>query len=830
MVKKALSERRFPLTLAAALWWLLPLCVALTGSLWASESVQVIPGATGDVLLNEGWDYYENPAVEPSGLEGVAAQSVNLPHSWNALDATDAEPGYRRDASWYRKQLKIAPETDPKRYLLYFEGANMRADVYVNGQRAGGHVGGYLGFEVDITDYLDFDGSEEILVRVDNGVDRDLIPSQKADYVMFGGLTRDVFLRVRPALHVASVQVDTPGVSADSAEVRGKVFIRNRAGAERDHVVQFEIMDERGKSVSRARLDIAAGDGESVHTIPLMPVENPNLWSTDNPHLYTLKVALLTAEGAEVHAMETTFGLRWFEFADDGAFLLNGKRLLLRGTHRHEEHAGYGSAMPNELHVRDMEMIKEMGANFVRLGHYPQDPSVYRAADRLGLILWDELPWNRGGMGGDEWKANAEAMLREMIRQNRNHPSVFFWSLGNEIYWLPDFEGGDDEEAMNAFLRHLNAIAHELDPSRMTSIRKYYAGWDIVDVFSPSIWAGWYGGGYFQYADALAEAQKKYPRFLHMEYGGSSHVGRHSWNPPGGNGLRGGQVSVEEMVNQSGVVSVAKGGDWSESYIVDLFDWHLMVSESQPGFAGNAQWAFKDFATPLRPENPIPYMNQKGLVDREGRPKEAYWVFKSRWSEDPFCHIYGHSWKQRHGEAGSTRQIRAYCNTTTAQLYLNGAPLDEKQRDLSVFPASGLFWDVELVEGKNQLRVTGRSDGKDVAEDSLEIGYTEQSFGKPAEIRLTAHPGDDGLVLIEAVAVDSKGRRVHSASERIYFSHTNPGSGGALLQDHGTPDKSAVIELANGRAAILFDPKDGASGAVIEARTQNLKGNWIEVP
>ncbi|NNJ80385.1 MAG: DUF4982 domain-containing protein [Xanthomonadales bacterium] len=829
MAKNLRFNSRYPSTSSAAIGWFLSLCFCLTGSLWASDSVQKIPGATGDVLLNEGWDYYENPAAEPADLEGVAAYRVSLPHSWNALDATDAEPGYRRDASWYRKLLKIPPETDPMRYLLYLEGANMRADVYVNGQRAGGHVGGYLGFEVDITDHLEFDGSEEVLVRVDNGIDRDLIQSQKADYELFGGLTRDVFLRVRPAIHISAVQADTPRVSADSAEVKGKVYIRNTTGAKRDHFLKFEIMDEQGDSVAKARLGIVAGEGEDAHTIPLMVVENPDLWSTDDPHLYTLKTALTDEDGAELHATETTVGLRWFGFAENGAFLLNGERLLLRGTHRHEEHAGYGAAMPNELHVRDMEMIKEMGANFVRLGHYPQDPSVYRAADRLGLILWDELPWNRGGMGGDEWKANSERMLREMIQQNRNHPSVFFWSLGNEIYWLPDFEGGDDEEAMNEFLRHLNAVAHELDPSRMTTIRKYYAGWDIVDVFSPSIWAGWYGGGYSQYAEALTEAQQKYPRFLHMEYGGSSHVGRHSWNPPGGNGLEGGQASVEEMVNQSGVVSVAKGGDWSESYIVDLFDWHLLVSESQPDFAGNAQWAFKDFATPLRPENPIPYMNQKGLVDREGRPKEAYWVFKSRWSDAPFCHIYGHSWRERHGEAGSSQQIRAYCNTATAQLFVNGEAQGEKQRDLSVFPAGGLFWDVNLAEGKNRLRVVGRSGDDNAVEDLLEIEYTEQPFGKVAEIRLQAHPREDGLVLIEAVVVDSEGRRVHSASERVYFSNTNAGGGGMLLQAHGTPDKSAVIELANGRAAILFDPRNGGFGSVIEARTQNLKGNWIRV-
>ena len=285
------------------------------------------------------------------------------------------------------------------------------------------------------------------------------------------------------------------------------------------------------------------------------------------------------------------------------------------------------------------------------------------------------------------------------------------------------------------------------------------------------------------------------------------------------------------MVNQSGVVSVARGGDWSESYIVDLFDWHLSVSESLPGFGGNAQWAFKDFATPLRPENAIPYINQKGLVDREGRPKEAWWVFRSRWTTDPaFCHIYGHSWPERHGEPGATQRIRVYCNTGAAQLSLNGEVLDKKRRDPDVFPAGGLYWDVKLNEGVNRLEASGFSGGKVVATDSLDIRYSESKYGKAADIRLSSAPAEDGLVRIEAVLVDGKGRRVHSAQDRIYFSHANPESGGVLLQDFGTPDKSAVIELANGRAEILFDPRGKSVPAVIEARTQSLKGAWIRLP
>ena len=209
------------------------LCV-LPGLAMASSVPQSVPAAVSDLLLNADWSYSEDAGKGPEGLEQAAFAPVDLPHSWNSLDATDAEPGYRRDASWYRKQLEFAAGASGFRHILYFEGANMRAEVYVNGEHAGGHVGGYLGFEIEITDLLDFQGVNDILVRVDNSVDRSLIPSQKADFVMFGGLTRDVYLQVRPGVHIDAVQIDTPAVSLDEAQVSSMVFISGRDEAEGD--------------------------------------------------------------------------------------------------------------------------------------------------------------------------------------------------------------------------------------------------------------------------------------------------------------------------------------------------------------------------------------------------------------------------------------------------------------------------------------------------------------------------------------------------------------------------------------------------------------------
>jgi beta-galactosidase len=535
--------------------------------------------------------------------------------------------------------------------------------------------------------------------------------------------------------------------------------------------------------------------------------------------LYRIEVALLE-KGEVVDQQSRKLGYRWFAFEPHGAFFLNGERLKLRGTHRHEEHAGYGAAMPNALHRRDMQLIKEMGANFVRLGHYPQDPAVYAACDSLGLIVWDELPWCRGGMGGETWQAHTKRLLQEQIEQNYHHPSIFFWSLGNEVYWLPDFPGGDDTTRINAFVRELNDLAHQLDPSRMTAMRKYYAGAELLDVFSPSIWSGWYAGVYTNYEETLEKQRSLYPRLLHMEYGGSSHVGRHTETPITGEGMLK-QDEWAEVSNQVNVTNVAKAGDWSENYIVDLFDWHLRLSESLDWFPGNAQWAFKDFGTPLRPENAIPYINQKGLLDRAGQPKDAYYVFKSYWAEAPFAYIESHSWTERMGPPGETRAVCVYSNAEAVELWLNGASLGRKQRDAVQFPAAGLQWELPFAAGENELVARAYREEQLVATDSLRLTYHYSQPGKAEEIRLSHRPLPNGHLLVEAVMVDAEGRRVLDYEERVYFSHDGAGE---LLCHYGTPTRSQVLEFANGYAAIEFVPGEGP--AVIEARNQDFKGSY----
>ncbi len=770
-------------------------------------------------VINENWSYLEHATED---LKNAKAQTnwvnINLPHTWNSEDVTDNEPGYRRSISWYKKDVLIEKIIDKRQYFLYFEGSNITTTVFVNGQRAGNHIGGYIGFEIDITPYIK-KGNNEIYVKVDSGYNPDIIPSQKSDFFIYGGITRDVWLKTKPSTAIGKIQVTTPKVSKESASLQVAVPIESKEDL-KGYGVEVILKSPDGDLVI-SKMGLVQGG--SV-TITIEDIAEPKLWDIDNPNLYTIDVFLKKGK-KEMDKVSDRVGFRWFEFVENGPFFLNGRRVLLRGTHRHEEHAGVGAAMSNELHRKDMEMIKEMGANFVRLAHYPQDPEIYKACDELGLLVWDELPWCRGGLGEAVWQTNTKNMLKEIITQNYNHPSIIIWSLGNEMYWLPDFEGGDDTDKMNTFLTELNTIAHELDPNRKTAIRKYYEGADIVDVFSPSIWSGWYSGSYKSYQKALDTYKPKYKSFLHAEYGGSSHVGRHTENPITGEGVINSD-GWEEAIVQTKVANIAQIGDWSENYMVDLFDWHLRITETDSTFVGNAQWAFKDFGTPLRPENDIPYMNQKGLVDRSGNPKDAFYVFKSYWGKEPFAYIESHTWTERQGPEDLARTISVFSNCDEVTLFHNGKSLDLRSKDITAFPASGLTWDVNFIEGANELIAKARYKNGTMVTDSLLVNYRYTKNETAKGLKLSAQKMENGNYLVTAIAVDANGLRCLDYEDKVYFQTLE---GGRSSKHQGTPTGSEIIGMSNGKASIEIIPNETQDALKVMVLNQNFKGTYLTI-
>jgi len=776
------------------------------------------------LLFNDRWEYLEAdlPTLQELATSTRLWEPVSLPHTWNAFDVVDQIPGYRRAGSWYRREVFIPQSQTDLRYILSFEGVNIKCEIYVNGTRAGGHVGGYIGFDVDITPFIRKGERNTIHVRADNSIDRNVIPSHKSDFHIYGGITRDVWLVVVPSRHIELTKISTPGVTKQRASAVAEVRLKNHRSNDRTIEVVATLKDRRGKNVQSKSERVQLKPGQSTLLLRLPEVKNPELWSTENPYLYTMTIAVKD-QNRTIDEVVQAVGFRWFEFKPHGPFFLNGQRLLLRGTHRHEDYAGLGNALSDTLHRNDMRMIKEMGANFVRLGHYPQDPEIYRACDELGLLVWDELPWCRGGLGGDEWKTNTERLLREQIDRIYNHPSVIIRSLGNEFFWLPDFPGGDHTDSLRTMLKRLNDIAHELDPYRLTTARKFDVGSDLVDIFSPSMWPGWYSGVYHDFEKITKANQGRFPRFFHPEYGGDSHVGRHAENPVTGDGVLIPDV-WEKETQPVKLENVSESSDWGESYIVDLFDWYLHVSEQAEWLTGNAQWAFKDFPTPLRPENPIPYVNQKGLVDRAGNPKDAYFVFRSYWTTSPkFCYIESPTWTERSSPKNVKRSINVFSNCDLVELFLNDVSRGVKVRDIRNFPSAGLHWEVNFLEGKNQIVAHGMSGKKKVTADSLTVLYSFKRNQKADDIHLTYEYLPNGNILIIAVARDKDERRVLDYNKRIYFTAEGEGR---LVENMGTPRGSSVIEMASGKAMIEFiPPKQGKT--IIEARNQDFKGTYL---
>lgn len=762
---------------------------------------------TSDSLfnLNEGWDYLEEGLVFEEAKKATFTDKVDLPHCWNALDAVDAVPGYRRDKSWYKKTLTLEGISSDLNYILYFEGSNLKTEVFINGEKAGEHIGGYVGFEIDITSKLK-EAKNEILISVDNSVDRELIPSQKSDFFIYGGITRDLWLKIQPKTAFKDVYPIAKHIGDGVFDVEISIDDNN------DEASYVALLKKDGEV--KAQQTITGGKGA------ISGFEPEELWSLEKPSLYELEIQKLEA-GNLVYSKSKPLGFRYFEFVEKGAFYLNGKRVLIRGTHRHEEHAGVAAAMTNEMHYNDLKIIKDMGANFVRLAHYPQDPEVYKACDELGLLVWDELPWCRGGLGNEAWQNTAKRLLEEQIYQNLHHPSIITWSMGNEMYWDEDFEGGGAIEPLRVFLKELCDLTKSIDDTRPTSIRKFYEGADIVDLFSPSIWAGWYRGKYGEYEEALMDSKEKYPRYVHMEYGAASHMGRHDEK----------ELSVdidggwEEDLTQVGVSNMSSKGTWSETYAVDLFDWHLHVSENLEDFTGNAQWAFKDFGTPLRPENPIPYINQKGILDRSGKFKDSYYVFRSYWDTlNAFAYIQSHSWTERFGEKGEEKVIRVYSNCETVELFLNGESLGVKTRNKTTFPAHGLNWKVKFVEGKNELSAKAIKAESEVS-DEIGITYSTTLPNKAAEIEL-ASIEENGLIKITATMVDGDGVVCQEYRKRFYFTVNG---GAKLIENLGTNDGSSIIEPMNGTVSIYVKPH-ATQESILECRNQDFKGSYIVIP
>jgi beta-galactosidase len=785
--------------------------------------------------LATGWEYFRGSlggvwdVWRPDMVENTVWTQVEVPHCFNARDAVDPEQPYYEGPGWYRRKLQVRNPFENGRSLLLFEGAGQKCEAFVSLERVSEHVGGYDEFVIDITGAVAkvtriaaHDVEIPLAVRCDNSRDLETIPSSLNDFHRFGGLYRNVTLVYVPSISLERVHITVDLSRSASAQVTIKARLHNPVLLREEVQLQIRVFDPRGSLVRTATRRLLAWDGEQE--ILAFKLDNPELWSPSEPLLYRCEVQLASAHGTTT--VNERFGCRYFEFVEHGPFKLNGEPIYLKGTQREEDHAGFGAAMPEDLIRQEMTLIKEMGANFVGLGHHQQSRAVLNLCDEFGLLVLEEIPWSRGGLGGENYKQQARNMLRAMIDQHFNHSSVILWGLGNENDWPGDFPEFDKEK-IRGFVKELGDEAHRLDPSRLTFLRRCDFCKDLVDVYSPSIWAGWYHGPYTQYKSTVQKEWQTVSRFLHVEWGGESHARRHSEDPDrlltrflSGSGFN--EREREDLLS-GGQGVASRDGDWSETYACNLFDWHLKEQEAMPWLAGSAQWIFKDFSTPLRPENPIPHVNQKGLIERDMTPKEGYYVFQSYWAEKPMIHIYGHSWEARWGESDELKLVNVYSNCETTELFVNGVSQGAKRRNSQDFPAAGLHWRVKFRSGENRLKAVGHMKTATV-EDALLLQYQTNKWSAPARIELREIARAGGRVKVEARLLGVNNVACLDARERVWFGLTGDGT---LLDNTGTSTGSRSVELYNGRAEISFLRNDGSS--VVSVRSRSLPTAFLTV-
>jgi beta-galactosidase len=764
-------------------------------------------------------------------------EPVSLPHCFNHEDACDPDRPYYRGQGWYRTNIDVANSFEAGRTILHFQGAGQTSTVWVGSTLIGTHKGGYDEFVFDITDAVaalhrtNGAGSKiPVAVLCDNSPDRDRVPSDLSDFCLYGGLYRHVNLVYLPALALDAVHI-LPTLTQDGSaavSVRSKLY--NPANASSTCKVSIEVADPQGVVVHRSNASMPAWNGYSQPISFTVP--KPQLWSPETPALYRCRVTLSTSAG--VVSTEERFGIRHIEFVEHGPFKLNGKRVLLQGTQRHADHAWVAAAMSDDLVRQEMRLIREMGANFIRLAHYQQDRLVLDLCDELGLMVWEEVPWCRAGVGDASFQQNAKDMLSHMIEQHFNHVSVILWGLGNEDDWPGEYPSVD-HDAIRAFMTELRNLAHRLDNSRLTAFRRCDFARDIPDVYSPSIWAGWYSGSYREYEDSLVKQRDRVKRFIHIEWGADSQAGRHSEDPEAvlrrvATGKGTAEVGLDYL-NKGGDVRVSKDGDWSETYACNLFDWHLKTQEKLEWLTGSAQWIFKDFASPLRADDGIPNVNQKGVVQRDLSLKESYFVFQSYWSKKPMVHLYGHTWRTRWGKPDEPRIVKAYSNCERAELFLNGVSQGMKKRDSQDFPAAGLRWNVTFRSGKNHLRVLAHAGGTTL-QDELDLMYQTESWGKPVELRLAQVAERDGHATVEAGLYDAAGILCLDARNQVRFSAAATGK---LIDNLGTTHGSRVLQLTNGTASISIDRNPDvtnheSANCVIGITAEGIPAAFITIP
>jgi len=648
------------------------------------------------ICLNEDWKFIQEDAGLPSEYPENWSD-IHLPHTWNAVDGNDGNGEYARGKYWYAKTFATPKQPlAGGRVFVEILAASSEATVYVNGKEVTYHEGGYSIFRSDITDVCKEDGENLLVVACSNIPNENVYP-QAADFTFYGGLYRGVNLISVPEAHFDLEYFGSQGVKVTPVPCEnGAVFeieswVKN---VDENYTVYYSILDELGEEVGFA---CRPSDRTGVSVF----VPDAKLWDMNHPYLYTV-IAKLQRRNETYDEVIVQTGVRSFSVDPDRGFIINGVETPLRGVSRHQDIVYQGNALSKEDHYRDAEMIKELGANTIRLAHYQHSQDFYDACDELGFSVWAEIPFISVMTKTKEAHENCRSQLKELIIQNYNHPSIMFWGISNEI-----LIGGISEELVENH-KDLHALAKELDPTRLTSIAHVSmtpvegAMHYITDTESYNHYFGWYGGKIEDNGPWFDNFHKIHPTICLgiSEYGCEGILTYQSANP--------------------------KVKDYTEGYQTKYHEHMAKVLEERPWIWSSHVWNMFDFGCAARNEAGVSGRNNKGLVtiDRKTK-KDSYYIYKAYWNPEPMVHIAGKRYAQR---AGETTEIRVHTNQETVKLYLNDAFIEEQ----NVVDKTAVFT-VSLKDGMNiLLAVAGE------VKDSAVIEKVEQ---EPEIYVLPPEPG-----------------------------------------------------------------------------------------
>lgn len=613
------------------------------------------------IPFNTGWSFKKVSAKQELAVEALKWEKdwteVEIPHTWNAKDMQMQSFNFYEGAAYYKKNYYFPEEMKDKRIFLRFEGVGSVAEVYVNGALATTHKGAYSAFSCEIGTLLNPGKNNEIVVKADNSSRPDVIPINHVLFGVYGGIYRPVWLIMTEPCNIcvtdcasSGVYVRQSNVSSKHADINVKVKLDN--GAHRTTLLSLQntIYDMNGKQIAVAvqPVDLST-QGVRVYETNFK-IKNPILWhGRENPYLYKV-VSRLLQNGKVIDEVVQPLGIRRYEIVAGKGFYLNGEKYPMYGVTRHQDWWGLGSALKNENHDFDLSAIMDIGATTVRFAHYQQSEYLYSRCDSLGLIIWAEIPFvNR--VSGSEAE-NARNQLRELIRQNFNHPSIYIWGLHNEVY--------NPHEYTKELTKSLHDLAKTEDPDRYTvSVNGYGIMEHPVnmnaDVQGMNRYFGWYEKELQDIEPWVEGLEKNYPdsKLILSEYGADANL-----------------LHQTEYLGNS--LNWAKPF-YPETFQTKTHEYHWSVIAKHPYIVASYLWNMFDFATPMADRGGVPGRNMKGMMtfDRKVK-KDSYYWYKANWSKDPVLYLTQRRNTDREKKVTS---VTVYSNIGEPEVCLNGIKL-----------------------------------------------------------------------------------------------------------------------------------------------------------